>query len=269
MTQKTETILDRIVADKRDELAAAKAATPLAEMRHAGENAPAVRRFGVALTGARVGLIAEVKKASPSRGILRSDFDPVRLATEYRDAGATAISVLTDEKHFQGSLEHLRAVREALPDGPSLLRKDFLFEEYQLYEARSSGADAILLITAILNTSVLRSLIELAASLSMGVLVEVHDEQELERALAAGARIVGINNRDLRTFDVDLATTERLAPLAPPGTTIVAESGIFTREDVRRLEACGVHAVLIGEALVTAADPGKRIRELFGAEVDR
>ena len=237
VTQKTEIVLDRIVADKRDEIAAAKAATPLAEMRQAAENAPAVRPFGVALTGARVGLIAEVKKASPSRGVLRTDFDPVRLATDYRDAGAAAISVLTDEKHFQGSLDHLRSVRNALPDGPPLLRKDFLFDEYQLYEARCSGADAVLLITAILETSVLRSLIDLAVSLGIDALVEVHDDRELERAVAAGAKIIGINNRDLRTFEVDLATTERLAPLAPPGTTIVAESGIFTREDVRRLEA--------------------------------
>ena len=264
MTQKTETILDRIVADKREELTAAKAATPLAEMRRAAGSAPAVRPFGAALTGARVALIAEVKKASPSRGLLRADFDSVSLATEYRDAGAAAISVLTDEKHFQGSLSHLRSVREALPDGPPLLRKDFLFEEYQLYEARSSGADAVLLITAILETSVLQSLIALASSLAMDVLVEVHDEQELERAVAAGGKIIGINNRDLRTFDVDLATTERLAPLAPAGITIVAESGVFLREDVRRLEACGVHAVLIGEALVTAPDAGAKIRELFG-----
>jgi indole-3-glycerol phosphate synthase len=269
MTQKTETILDRIVADKLDALGAAKAATPLTEIRRAAQNAPAVRPFGAALTGPRVRLIAEVKKASPSRGILRGDFDPVRLATEYRDGGAAAISVLTDEKHFQGSLSHLRSVREALPDGPPLLRKDFLFEEYQLYEARSSGADGVLLITAILETSVLQSLIALAASMAMDVLVEVHDEREMERAVAAEATIVGINNRDLRTFDMDLATSERLAPLAPPGTTIVAESGIFTREDVRRLEACGVHAVLIGEALVTAPDPGAKIRELVGAEVDR
>jgi indole-3-glycerol phosphate synthase len=233
-------------------------------MRQAAENAPAVRPFGIALTGARVGLIAEVKKASPSRGLLRSDFDPVRLATEYRDGGAAAISVLTDEKHFRGSLSDLRSVRDALPDGPPLLRKDFLFEEYQLHEARYYGADAVLLITAILETSGLRSLIALAASLAMDALVEAHDEHELERAVAAGAKIIGINNRDLRTFHVDLATTERLAPLVPPGTTIVAESGIVTREDVRRLEMCGVHAVLIGEALVTAPDPGAKIRELFG-----
>ena len=264
MTQKTETVLDRIVADKRDELAAAKAALPLAALRRASEEAPAPRPFGEVLRQPAIGLIAEVKKASPSRGLLRADFNPLRLATEYRDAGAAAISVLTDEKHFQGSLSHLRSIREALPEGPPLLRKDFLFDEYQLYEARSSGADAVLLITAILNTSALRSLIVLATSLAMDALVEVHDEGELERAVAAGAKIIGINNRDLRTFDVDLATTERLAPLAPPGTTNVAESGVFSRDDVERLAACGVDAVLIGEALVTAPDPGAKIRELFG-----
>jgi len=264
VTQKTETILDRIVADKREELAAAKAAAPLSEIRRETSDAPSVRAFGAALAGAGVSLIAEVKKTSPSRGLLRSDFDAVQLATQYRDAGAAAISVLTDQKHFQGSLSHLRSVRGALPDGPPLLRKDFLFDEYQLYEARCHGADAVLLITAILDASVLRSLIALAASLAMDALVEVHDKRELERGVAAGAKIIGITNRDLRTFDVDLATTERLAPLVPLGTTIVAESGIFTRGDVRRLEACGVHAVLIGEALVTAADQGAKIRELFG-----
>ena len=264
MTQKTETVLDRIVADKRDELAAAKAALPLAALKRASEEAPAARPFGDALRQPAISLIAEVKKASPSRGLLRADFDAVRLATDYRDAGAAAISVLTDEKHFQGSLSHLHSVRTALPEGPPLLRKDFLFEEYQLYEARCHGADAVLLITVILGTSALQSLIGLAASLAMDTLVEVHDEQELERAISAGAKIIGINNRDLRTFDVDLATTERLAPLAPPGTTIIAESGVFSREDVQRLAACGVDAVLIGEALVTAPHPGAKIREIFG-----
>lgn len=264
MTQKTKTILDRIVADKRDELAAAKKAVPLAELKRRSEEAPAVRPFAPALRGPGIDLIAEVKKASPSRGLLRTDFDPVRLATDYRDAGAAAISVLTDEKHFQGSLTHLSAVREALPDGPPLLRKDFLFEEYQLHEARCHGADAVLLITAILETAALHGLVEFAATLGMDAVVEVHDEVEIERAVTAGATIIGINNRDLRTFEVDFATTERLTPLAPPGTTIVAESGIFTRDDVQRLEACGVHAVLIGEALVTARNPSAKITELFG-----
>jgi indole-3-glycerol phosphate synthase len=264
MTQKTETILDRIVADKREEIAAAKAAVPIAELKRRSEEAPAVRLFGKALARRGIGLIAEVKKASPSRGLLRTDFDPVRLATAYRDAGAAAISVLTDEKHFQGSLAHLRAVRQALPGGPPLLRKDFLFEDYQLYEARCQGADAVLLIAAILETPAIAGLIALAASLGMEALVEVHDEPQLGRAIAAGGKIVGINNRDLRSFEADLATTERLAPLVPSGIAVVAESGVFTRDDVRRLEVCGVDAVLIGEALVVAPDPGEKIRGLFG-----
>jgi indole-3-glycerol phosphate synthase len=264
VTQKTETILDRIVTGKREELAAAKAAVPLPEMRRAASDAPSVRPFRAALAGAGVSLIAEVKKASPSRGLLRPDFDAVHLATQYCDAGAAAISVLTDAKYFQGSLDHLRAVREALPESPPLLRKDFLFDEYQLYEARRHGADAVLLITAILEDSALRGLIETSATLGVDALVEVHDEAELERALSAGAMVIGINNRDLRTFEVDMTTTERLAPLAPEGTTVVAESGIFTRDDVRRLEKGGAHAVLIGEALVTAPDPAAKIRELCG-----
>ena len=264
MTQKTETILDRIVTDKREELAAAKSAVPLVEVRRAAADAPAVRPFAAALAGAGVSLIAEVKKASPSRGLLRPEFDAVQLARQYHNGGAAAISVLTDAKHFQGSLHDLRSVREALPDGPPLLRKDFLFDDYQLYEARCHGADAVLLITAILEDTTLRGLIEAAASLGMEALVEVHDEPELDRAITAGATIIGINNRDLRTFDVDLAITERLAPLVPKDATIVAESGVFTRDDVRRLEKCGAHAVLIGEALVTAQNPTAKIHELFG-----
>ena len=263
MTQRTETILDRIVADKREELTAAKAATPLAELKARLSSAPQARSFADALCGPKIGLIAEVKKASPSRGLLRADFDPVGLAKSYASAGASAISVLTDAKHFDGSLEHLAAIRKDLPAGPPLLRKDFLFDEYQLYEARRDGADAVLLITAILESALLAQLIALANSLGMGALVEVHDEADMERALAASAQIIGVNNRDLCTFEVDLATTERLAPLAH-GKIIIAESGLFTREHVRRMGACGVHAVLIGEALVTARDPGKKIRGIMG-----
>ncbi len=263
MTQRTETILDRIVEHKRAELAAAKAAVPLARMRAVAEAAPAVRNLAAALRGPRIALIAEVKKASPSRGVLRPDFEPVSLAREYAEAGASAISVLTDERHFQGTLGHLRAIREALPAGPPLLRKDFLFDEYQVYEARANGADALLLIAAVLKTGVIAELIELTESLGMAALVEVHDETEVERALKAGADVLGVNNRDLRTFEVDLATTERLRPLIPAEKTVVAESGIFTRDDMRRLESCGVHAVLIGEALVTASEPGAKVRELL------
>jgi indole-3-glycerol phosphate synthase len=172
--------------------------------------------------------------------------------------------VLTDEEHFQGTLEHLRAIREALPDGPPLLRKDFLFDEYQVYEARANGADALLLIAAILETEAMAELIRLTSALGMTALVEVHDEAEVERALKVGAEVIGINNRDLRTFDIDLATTERLRPLIPEEKTVVAESGIFMRGDMRRLEVCGVQAVLIGEALVTAPEPGVKVRELLG-----
>jgi indole-3-glycerol phosphate synthase len=264
MTLKTETILDRIVADKRTELAVAKATQPLDDLKRRAADAPASRSLAKALRKPGIGLIAEVKKASPSRGLLRSDFDPVALAQSYARAGAAAISVLTDRKHFQGSLDHLRGIRKALPHGPPLLRKDFLFEEYQLYEARCAGADAVLLITAILAPALLSELIGISRSLGMDPLVEVHDEAELERALAAGAEIIGVNNRDLRTFEVDLSTTERLARLVPAERLIVAESGIFSRDDIRRLAACGVQGVLIGEALVTAPDPGTKIRELFG-----
>ncbi len=264
MTQQTDTILDRIVAHKRGELAAAQAAVPLAELKARLRDAPPPRDFLGALRGERISLIAEVKKASPSRGLLRADFDPVKLAETYAACGASAISVLTDEEHFQGSLAHLAAIRAALSDGPPLLRKDFLFESYQLWEARCHGADAVLLITAILEQPLLEALIREARALGLTTLVEVHAEPEMERALAAGANPIGITNRDLRTFEVDLATTERIAPMVPAGVTLVAESGIFTRDDIGRMASCGVSAVLIGEALVTAPDPGAKVRELLG-----
>jgi indole-3-glycerol phosphate synthase len=264
MTQRTETILDRIVAHKREELMATKAREPLAALRARVASAPLPRDFAAALRAPGIGLIAEVKKASPSRGVLRADFDPVWLAKQYAEGGAAAISVLTDAKHFEGTLEHLHAVRQAFPKGPPLLRKDFLFDEYQLYQARLCGADAALLITAILETPLLRDLVSQARGLGLTPLVEVHDEAELERALEAGAEVIGINNRDLRTFEVDIATTERLRPLVPQEATVVAESGIFTRADIRRLEAARVDAVLIGEALVTAPDPAAKVRELLG-----
>jgi indole-3-glycerol phosphate synthase len=263
VTQSTGTILDRIVADKHEELAAARRLVPMADLEARLPHAPPPRPFAEALRGDTISLIAEVKKASPSRGLLREDFDPVALAGAYAGAGAAAVSVLTEEPHFQGSLDDLASVRAALPDGPPLLRKDFLFTDYQLHEARVQGADAVLLITAILDSARLAQLIDLARSLDIDALVEVHDEPELERALAAGARLVGINNRDLRTFDVDLATTERLRPIVPPDITVVSESGIFTHADIERLNAVDVHAVLIGEALVTAPDPAAKIRELF------
>jgi indole-3-glycerol phosphate synthase len=264
VTQQTETILDRIVANTRVELEAAKARKSLDELRVQSASAPITRGFAEALRRPGISLIAEVKKASPSRGVLLADFDPVWLAQRYAEGGASAISVLTDGKNFQGSLEHLAAIRVALPDGPPLLRKDFIFDEYQLHEARVNGADAVLLIVAILDEALLSRLLVAAKALGLDALVEVHDEAEMARAATADATLIGINNRDLKTFDIDLATTERLAPLAPNGATIVAESGIFTQADMQRLEDAGVHAALIGESIVTADDPAEKIRELLG-----
>ena len=262
---KTSTFLDRIVADVREELEATVARVPFAQLKARLAETPPPKPFLEAIRGDGVSLIAEVKKASPSRGLLRAEFDPVALASAYAEAGAAAVSVLTEPKHFGGSLEHLSHIRRAL-DGagrPPLLRKDFLFDIYQLYEARVHGADAVLLIAAILNPGLLAQLIALARALGLAALVEVHDEREVERALMAQANLIGINNRDLRTFEVDLATSERLRPLIPPQVTVVAESGIHTRTDVLRLQCLGVHAVLIGEALVTAPDPAAKIRELL------
>jgi len=266
------------VADKRRELERRRREEPLGILRtRLAQAAPPTRslaqalrlRSGQALRGPSLGLIAEVKRASPSRGMLRADLDPQALARTYAGSGAAAISVLTEGQHFQGSLDDLEAVRAVL-DGrggprPPVLRKDFLFDAYHLFEARVYGADAVLLIAAILNPKLLAELLALARTLGMECLVEVHDERELERALAADAQIIGINNRDLRTFEVDLAVSERLRSLIPQDRVVVAESGIHTRADVQRLRALGVNAVLIGEALVTAEDAGAKIRELLRA----
>jgi indole-3-glycerol phosphate synthase len=263
-------ILDRIVAAKRQELERRRQEEPLAVLRERLAQAPPpTRSLAQALRGPSLALIAEVKRASPSRGLLRADLDPKALARTYAGSGAAAISVLTEEQHFRGSLDDLRAVRAAL-DGrgdtrPPLLRKDFLFDAYHLHEARAYGADAVLLIAAILKPKLLARLLALARTLGLECLVEVHDEEELERALAADAQVIGINNRDLRTFAVDLAVSERLRPLIPEGRLVVAESGIHTRADVERLRALGVNAVLIGEALVTAGDPAGKIEELLRA----
>jgi indole-3-glycerol phosphate synthase len=262
MTSETSTILDRIVAERREDLARRQREEPFGTLRWRTRQMPPARPFAAALRARPPGLIAEVKRASPSRGLLRADLDAAALARAYVEGGAAAVSVLTEERHFKGSLADLGAVREAV--GAPLLRKDFIFDMYQVFEARAYGADALLLIAAILNPGLLTSLIALARSLGLECLVEVHDEPELERALMAGADVVGINNRDLRTFEVDLATTERLRPLVPPEVTVVAESGVHTRADVQRLAALGVHGVLIGEALVLADDPAAKIRELFG-----
>lgn len=229
------------------------------------------RGFAAALRSPKrgsVGLIAEVKKASPSAGVLRPDFDPVQIARDYEAAGADCLSVLTDEKYFQGSLSYLRAIRAAvrLP----LLRKDFMIDERQILEAIEWGADAILLIVAILNDAELRRFHALGRAAGLDVLVEVHDEHELQRALAADVELLGVNNRDLKSFRVDLGTTERLARQTQsavagrPPPLLVAESGIHTRADVDRVARCGASAVLVGESLMRHADLPAKVRELMG-----
>jgi indole-3-glycerol phosphate synthase len=207
-------------------------------------------------------LIAELKKASPSKGVFRSDFDPEALLHAYENSPASALSILTDEPFFQGSLDALRLARRRTTK--PLLRKDFLIDAYQLYEARVNGADAVLLIVAALTKEALRDLLALARELGMDALVEVHTEVELETALSVGATLIGINNRNLQTFSVDLATTLRLRPLIPDGCVVVSESGIETREQVRVLEEAGIDAILVGETLVRSPDPIAKAKELLG-----
>lgn len=263
-------ILDTIVAEKHRELQRLQArSVTVSDIRAAIQQRGGVRDFLAALrnpTRGNVALIAEVKKASPSAGIIRPDFDPVKIAREYEAAGATCLSVLTDEKFFQGSLSYLRDIRSAvkLP----LLRKDFVVDERQILEAVEWGADAVLLIAAILDDSRLAQLHELAVSAGLTALVEVHDEAELDRVLRAGARLVGVNNRNLKNFTVDLGTTERLAvrmgPALGHSVLLVAESGIHTRADVLRLAACGARAILVGESLMRDADLRTKAAELLG-----
>jgi indole-3-glycerol phosphate synthase len=266
-------ILDTIVEEKKREIARLPNRRIAAgDLRDALLERGESRDFVAALRKPRVGdvaLIAEVKKASPSAGVICHDFDPVRIAREYEAAGASCLSVLTDEKFFQGSLDHLRQVRSAvkLP----LLRKDFIIDERQILEAIEWGADAILLIVAILDDARLKHFHSLATETGLAALVEVHDEIELDRALAADANLIGVNNRDLKTFKVDLATTERLAgklfsSSAVGGSSIlVAESGIHTRADVERLRGCGAGAILVGESLMRAGNIPGQVRMLVGS----
>ena len=259
------TILDEIFAHKRVEVEQRRAALPLAELRTQAESSPPALDFVAALRrkdGQRPALIAEVKCASPSRGLIARDFDPLALARVYQANGASAISVLTDERYFKGSLEYLRQIAGLRPRLP-LLRKDFLLDSYQVYEARAAGADAVLLIAAYLEPQRLAELHTLANELGMAALVEVHSQDELEKALAAcKPALIGVNNRDLRDFSVNLDTTLRLRPYVPAGTCLVAESGIHSPEDVARLAAAGVDAVLVGEALVAAGDTAGMVRSL-------
>jgi len=257
------TILDKIVATKREEIAAAQAARPLDELRSMLCDSPPVRDFFAALTGGPpIRLIAEVKKASPSKGVIRADFDPVQIAKHYEAAGASCISVLTDVTYFQGSLDYLRAIRTAveLP----LLRKDFILDSYQLVEARLAGADAVLLIAECLDDCNLRKLHNEALELGLTPLVEFYDPENLPRVLAAGATLIGVNNRDLRTFHVDLDHTVRMRKLVPDDCLLVGESGIHCRADARRLENAGVDAMLVGERLMAQADIVGAVRELLG-----
>jgi indole-3-glycerol phosphate synthase len=263
-------ILDRIVAEKLREVERLPLETVTAEtLREASRTLPPRRGFVAALRGASrpPALIAEVKKASPSAGVIRADFDPVGIAKEYEAGGASCLSVLTDERFFQGSLQYLSSIREAV--SLPLLRKDFILDPRQVLEALRAGADAILLIVAILTDEALKNLLACAEAAGLDTLVEVHDEEELDRALAAGARLVGVNNRNLKTFTVDLAVTERLAgrlwrARGRDEALLVAESGIHTRADVVRLQACGAGAILVGESLMREREIGAKVRELLG-----
>jgi indole-3-glycerol phosphate synthase len=218
--------------------------------------------FARSLSGeTRRRIVAEVKRSSPSKGLIRADFDPVAIARDYADHGASAISVLTEERFFDGSLAYLEEIKAtvAMP----LLRKDFIIDPYQLTEARSYGADAILLIAALLDSRLMRDLREQATALSLDTVVEIHDETELTSALEAGAEIIGINNRDLKTFQVSLTTTEKLAPQLPAGTLVICESGIDQPEQIKQVETWGIHNFLIGESLMRAPSPGKKLQELL------
>jgi indole-3-glycerol phosphate synthase len=262
----TTTILDEIIHRKQGEVARCRRAQPIEAIQAEMALAPPSRDFAAALRASGVSLIAEVKRASPSKGLLRPDFDPVALAREYECNGAAAISVLTDEHFFQGSLDHLRAVRQSV--SLPVLRKDFVIDPYQVYEARAAGADAVLLIVAALSNSALQAFHQLVQQLGMVALVEVHNGAELERALKIEGRlrVLGINNRDLRTFKVDLETTAHLRPRVPAGVVLVAESGVHTPHDVVRLADIGADAMLVGEALVRATDAGSKVRQLIGRD---
>lgn len=256
-------ILDDILASKREEVAAAKATLPLQELKGRVKGPRNSRGFRKALQDAKAkpALIAELKRKSPSKGMLRERFDPVRLAQEMQEAGASALSVLTDEKYFGGTLDYLRDAQQ-FTEIP-VLRKDFIIEDYQMYEAAFYQADAVLLITQVLGEAKLRDYMKLAGELGLDALVEVHAQAELDQALKAGATLIGINTRDLRTFTMHPDMVEQLRPRVPSSAVLVAESGIQSRQDIQRLRALRVDAVLIGEALMLAPDPGAKIRDLF------
>jgi indole-3-glycerol phosphate synthase len=259
------TVLERIMAVKRAEVAAAKAAVPVSEMKSRARRASPPRSFVASLrkriTAGQAAVIAEIKRASPSKGLLRENFAPAEIAKSYEAGGAACLSVLTDRQFFQGAPEHLAAARAActLP----VLRKDFVFDPYQVHEARAMDADCILLIAACLSVPQMKELEAAAGALGMAVLVEVHDSAELDAALELHTPLIGVNNRDLRTFETCLDTTLALLPKIPAGRIAVTESGILSREDVGRMRGHGVNAFLVGEAFMRAADPGSALRSMF------
>lgn len=257
------TVLDSIVAQKREEIAAARRRRSEADLERAAADAPPVRDFVAALRAAPgIGLIAEIKKASPSAGLIRDDFDPIEIARIYEGHGASCLSVLTDEQFFQGHLDYLTAVRRAV--GCPVLRKDFVLDPYQVLEARAAGADAVLLIAECLDDATLRDLYGRIVSLGMTALVELYEPANLERVLALNPPLVGVNNRNLKTFVTDLKHTLHLATKMPPGVLLVSESGIRTREDVLRLKAAGCGAILVGETLMRSPDIGRMVDEILG-----
>jgi indole-3-glycerol phosphate synthase len=253
--------LATIVEHVREEVERRRREIPPSALRERPLFYAPARSFANTLTGDSRRIIAEIKKASPSKGVIREDFDPVEIAKDYATHGASALSVLTEERFFEGSLSYLAAIRHAV--AVPVLRKDFMLDPYQLIEAKSHGADAVLFIAALLDPSLLRELREQATDLCLDALVEVHTETELDSAVNSGAQLIGINNRDLRTFEVNLATTERLAPLVPPGVLVVCESGIDSVDQIRRVEKLGIHIFLIGESLMRAPEPGRKLKALL------
>ncbi|MDI6799835.1 MAG: indole-3-glycerol phosphate synthase TrpC [Actinomycetota bacterium] len=260
-------ILDKIIAGKRAELMETKSRHSLQEMKARAAQAGPSRDFKGSLRAPGLSLVAEIKKASPSAGIIRDDFDAKKIAKIYEAAGASAISVITEEKHFLGNLDYLSLVKRAV--SLPILRKDFIIDEYQIYESKVFGADAILLIAAVLKDDELKRFIQIAEEIGLATLVEVHSEDELKRAFELGAQVIGINNRDLNTFKVDIETTFALNKLITSDKIVVAESGVKSREDILSLEEAKVDAVLIGEALMRSGDIGLKIDELFKETIKR
>jgi indole-3-glycerol phosphate synthase len=254
-------MLDIMIAQKREEVEQRKKVATITYLQERIARQKPPLDLALALKGDHIRLIAEVKQASPSRGMLSPNFNPIKLAQTYAEGGAAAISVLTEANYFMGSIENLAAIKEVV--GLPLLRKDFIFDPYQVYESRAYGADALLLIAAILSQKQLKELVSISHSLGLRCLVEVHNEGEVERAVLSGAEIIGINNRDLNTFAVDINTSRSLRPLIPQERIVVSESGIKSKRDIGKLRKWGVGAVLVGEALVTASDVLAKMKELL------